>query len=145
MVTAGPPARGRPRLGPVACVAAAFRGLAFAGLMLAGLGLLLVLVASALLTGLGFGILVVGNGMDLGQRTALALLVMGGGLGIGRFFAPAVLVALRRLANLTQARPAAFRRRQPARARRAGLPGGLSPRITCALAGRIGARACPPR
>ena len=102
MVTGSQPVRSRPRLTPVACVAAACRGLAFAGLMLAGLGLLLVVVASASLTALGFGLLVLGNGTDIGQRALLALLVLAAGLGIGRFFVPSVLVALRGLANLTR-------------------------------------------
>ena len=102
MVTGSLPPRSRPRLTPAAGLAAAFRGLAFAGLMLAGVGLLLVLFASVVLTAFGFGVLVVGNGMGPGNRTLLALLIIGAGLGIGRFFAPSVLVALRRLANLTR-------------------------------------------
>jgi signal transduction histidine kinase len=102
MVAGRQPARSRPRLTPAACLAAALHGLAFAGLMLAGLGLLLVLVASAFLTALGFGVLVVGNGTNIGQRMLLALLVLGAGLGLGRFSAPVVLIALRRLANLTR-------------------------------------------
>jgi len=102
MVAGRQPARSRPRLTPAACVAAAFHGVAFAGLMLAGSALLLVLVASAFLTALGVGVLVVGNGTDIGQRMLLALLVLAAGLGLGRFFAPVVLIALRRLANLTR-------------------------------------------
>ena len=95
-------ARSRPRLTPAAGLAAAFRGLAFAGLMLAGVGLLVVLFASVILIALGVGILVVGNGMGPAKRTLLALLVLGAGLGIGRFFVPSVLVAMRRLANVTR-------------------------------------------
>jgi signal transduction histidine kinase len=102
MVAGSLPPRRRPRLTPVAGVAAAFRGLAFAGLMLAGVTLLLVLIASVVLIALGVGILVVGNGMGPAKRTLLALLILGVGLGIGRFFVPSVLVALRRLANLTR-------------------------------------------
>ena len=102
MVTARQPARSRPRLTPVACLAAWFHGLAFAGLMLAGLGLLLIVLASAFLTVLGFAVLALDQGLSGSQRTLLALLILGAGLGIGRFFVPAALVSLRRLASLTR-------------------------------------------
>src|ERR1017187_3824026 len=52
MVTAIPVQRGKPRLGLVAGLVAAARGLAFAGLMLAELGLLAVLLAAVGLTAL---------------------------------------------------------------------------------------------
>ena len=94
--------RGRPRVGPAAYVAAPFRGLVFAGLMLAGLGLLLVMFASVVLTAVGVGVFILDQGLPSDQRWLLALLVLGAGLGIGRFFVPPALVALRRLANLTR-------------------------------------------
>ena len=71
MVTARLPARSRPRLTPAACVAAAFHGLAFAGLMLAGLGLLLVVAASAFLVALGAGVFIPS---DDDNRRVLAVL-----------------------------------------------------------------------
>ncbi len=83
----------RPGIG-VGIIASA-RGLAFCGLMLAATGLLLVLAAAAVLTGLGVGILIVGNGAPTGQRVLLGLLVTGAGLGIGWFGIPAALLALR--------------------------------------------------
>ena len=94
--------RDRPRYGIGAGLVASARGLAFCGLMLAGVGLLLVLVATAVLTGLGFGILIVGNGASPGQRIGLALVLIAAGLGVGRFFIPGTLLATRRLANLTR-------------------------------------------
>jgi signal transduction histidine kinase len=90
----------RPGIG--AGIAASARGLAFCGLMLAATGLLLVLAAAAVLTGLGVGILIVGNGAPTGQRVLLGLLVTGAGLGIGWFGIPAALLALRRLAGPTR-------------------------------------------
>jgi Putative sensor len=50
-----------------------------------------------------------------------------------------------RVVQLPQARPAALRRRQPARTRRARLPGGLSRRITLARTGSSRVRARPHR
>jgi signal transduction histidine kinase len=102
MVTGSQPVRSRPRLTPAAGLAAAFHGVAFAVLMLAGLGLLLVMLASVILTALGFGVLALDGGLPGDQRILLALLLVGAGLGIGRFFVPATLVALRGLANLTR-------------------------------------------
>jgi signal transduction histidine kinase len=102
MVAGRQPVRSRPRLTPPACLAAVFHGLAFAGLMLAGLGLLLVVLASVFLTALGLGVLAVDQGISGLHRVVLTLLILGAGLGIGRFFVPSVLVALRRLANLTR-------------------------------------------
>jgi signal transduction histidine kinase len=102
MVTGSQLSRGRPRLNPAAGFAAACHGVAFAVLMLAGLGLLLVLLASVVLTALGFGVAVLDGGLPGDQRVLLALLLVGAGLGIARFFVPATLVALRGLANLTR-------------------------------------------
>ena len=102
MVTGSRLSRGRPRLNPAAGFAAACHGVAFAVLMLAGLGLLLVLLASVVLTALGFGVAVLDGGLPGDQRVLLALLLVGAGLGIARFFVPATLVALRGLANLTR-------------------------------------------
>jgi signal transduction histidine kinase len=95
--------RGRPRLTPAACLAAAFRGLGLAGLMLAEVVLLLVPVASVFLIVLALATLASNGGMmNNGQRPLLALLVLAAGLAIGRFFVPPVLLALRRLASLTR-------------------------------------------
>jgi signal transduction histidine kinase len=102
MVTGSQLVRGRPRLTPAASLAAAFHGVAFAVLMLAGLGLLLVMLASVILTALGFGVLLLDGGLPGDQRILLAVLLVGAGLGIGRFFVPATLVGLRGLANLTR-------------------------------------------
>ncbi len=102
MVTDIRPRRASPGFGLVAGVLAASRGLAFAGLMLVGLGLMLVLLASLVLTALGAGVFIVGNGHHGSQRFTLALLVLAAGLGIGRFFGPATLVAMRRVTDLTR-------------------------------------------
>jgi len=102
MVTGSQRVRSRPRLNPAAGLAAAFHGVAFAVLMLAGLGLLLVMLASVILTALGFGVLALAGGLPGDQRILLALLLVGAGLGIARFIVPATLVALRGLANLTR-------------------------------------------
>ena len=82
MVTGSQPVRSRPRLNPAAGLAAAFHGVAFAVLMLAGLGLLLVMLASVILTALGFGVLALAGGLPGDQRILLALLLVGAGLGI---------------------------------------------------------------
>jgi hypothetical protein len=102
MVTAIPVQRGKPRLGLVAGLVAAARGLAFAGLMLAELGLLAVLLAAVGLTALGCGILVVGNGASGTQQALLGLLLIGAGLGLGWFAAPGTLTAVRSLARQTR-------------------------------------------
>jgi DNA-binding NarL/FixJ family response regulator len=102
MITAIPVQRGKPRLGLVAGLVAAARGLAFAGLMLAELGLLAVLLAAVGLTALGCGILVVGNGASGTQQALLGLLLTGAGLGLGWFAAPGTLTAVRSLARQTR-------------------------------------------
>jgi signal transduction histidine kinase len=94
--------RGRPRVGPAAYLAAPLRGLAFAGLMLAGLGLLIVLLVSVVLTAVGIGVFVLDRGLPAVQQWLLGSVVVVAGLGIGRFFAPPALVAVRRVANLTR-------------------------------------------
>src|ERR1035441_2568788 len=102
MATSTPVQRGKPRLGLVAGLVAAARGLAFAGLMLAELGLLAVLLAAVGLTALGCGILVVGNGASGTQQALLGLLLTGAGLGLGWFAAPGTLTAVRSLARQTR-------------------------------------------
>src|ERR1035441_27828 len=102
MITAIPVQRGKPRLGLVAGLVAAARGLAFAGLMLAELGLLAVLLAAVGLTALGCGILVVGNGASGTQQALLGLLLTGAGLGLGWFAAPGTLTPVRSLARPTR-------------------------------------------
>jgi signal transduction histidine kinase len=71
------------------------RGLALSGLGLAALGLLLIVVATVLLTGLGIIDLLTGNWDQNHGRGLLALLA---GLVIGRFLLPAALLGIRRLA-----------------------------------------------
>ena len=99
IVTAIPVRRSRPRLGPVASVAAAARGLAFFGLMLAGVGLLVVILAAPGLVALGTSALILGHN---GQRKPLALLIIGAGLVIARFLVPGALLAIRGLASMTR-------------------------------------------
>ncbi len=96
------PRRTRSRFGLQAGLVAATHGVAFAGLMLAGLGLLLVILAPVLVTALGAGILIVGNGGPRDQRALLGLLAVGTGLGLARFALPAALLGIRRLARLTR-------------------------------------------
>ena len=76
-----------------------FRGLALSGLMLAGLLLLLVPLVAVILTAVGAGVLIVGNGAVPDHRFLTGLALLAAGLGIGRFLVPAALLALRRLAN----------------------------------------------
>ena len=76
-----------------------FRGLALSGPMLAGLFLLLVPLVAVILTAVGAGVLVVGNGPVPDHRFLTGLALLAAGLGIGRFLVPAALLALRRLAN----------------------------------------------
>ena len=102
MVTAISPRRSRPRLGPVANLAAATRGLALAGLVLAELGLLAVLFTALGLTAAGFGVLIAGNGDPVNQRVLLGLLAIGAGLGIGWSVGSGTLLAIRRLASTTR-------------------------------------------
>jgi signal transduction histidine kinase len=76
-----------------------FRGLALAGPMLAGLLLLLVPLMAVILTAVGAGVLIVGNGPSGDHRFLTGLALVAAGLGIGRLFVPGALLALRRLAN----------------------------------------------
>ena len=76
-----------------------FRGLALSGLTLAGLVLLLVPLLAVILTAVGAGVLVVGNGAVPDHRFLTGLALLAAGLGIGRFLVPAALLALRGLAN----------------------------------------------
>ena len=102
MVTAILPQRSRPRLGPVASLVAATRGLALAGLVLAELGLVAVLFVALGLTAVGFRVLIVGSGDPGGQRVLLGLLMIGAGLGIGWSVGSGTLLAIRRLASTTR-------------------------------------------
>nr|MDQ2814004.1 hypothetical protein [Actinomycetota bacterium] len=97
MVTTIEVRRARPRLGLVAGLVAAARGLAFAGLMLAQLVLLAVLLVAVGLTALGCGILIRGNanGSSGAQQALFGLLVTGAGLSLGWFAAPGTLTAVR--------------------------------------------------
>ena len=72
-----------------------FRGLALSGLMLAGLLLLLVPLVAVILTAVGAGVLIVGNGAVPDHRFLTGLALLAAGLGIGRFLVPAALLALR--------------------------------------------------
>ena len=96
------PPRTRPRFGPQAGLVAATRGVAFTGLMLAGLGLLIVIAASAFLAALGAGILIAGNGGPQDKRVLLAVIALGTGLGLARFAVPPALLGIRGLARLTR-------------------------------------------
>ena len=97
---AGPlPPRPGIRFGLRAGVVAATRGLAFSGLAVTGLGLLVVALAGPVLTFLGAGILLVGNGR---QRLLTVIVLLLAGLAFGRFGLPAALLGLRRLARLTR-------------------------------------------
>ena len=75
------------------------RGLALAGPMLAGLLLLLVPLMAVILTAVGAGVLIVGNGPSGDHRFMTGVALVAAGLGIGRLFVPSALLALRRLAN----------------------------------------------
>jgi len=102
MPTATSLPRSRMRFTLGECLAATVRGMALAALMAAGLGLLLVILAPVLLTALGAGILIVGNGGPRDQRMLLVLLAVGTGLGLARFALPAALLGIRWLARLTR-------------------------------------------
>ncbi len=78
---------------------AAGRGMVLSGLSLAGLGLLLVVLASVMLTGYGILTLVTRTYGAHGPRALLALLI---GLAIGRFLLPAALLGIRGMANTTR-------------------------------------------
>jgi signal transduction histidine kinase len=104
MVTAIQVRRSRPRLGLVAGLVAAARGLAFAGLMLAQVVLLAVLLGAVGLIALGCGILIRGNanGASGTQQALLGLLVTAAGLSLSWFAAPGTLAAVRSLARQTR-------------------------------------------
>ena len=61
-----------------------FRGLALSGPMLAGLFLLLVPLVAVILTAVGAGVLIVGNGPSQDHRLLTGLALLAAGLGIGR-------------------------------------------------------------
>ena len=102
-----PVQRNGPRLGIRTGAVAAGRGLAFCGLMLAGAALLLAFVLSValIMTWLGVVLLLshmhdTGSGESL--RLILGLAMTLAGLGLGVLLLPAVLLGMRRLANLTR-------------------------------------------
>ena len=94
-----PAGQGRPRPWVRGGMTAAGRGMVLSGLSLAGLGLLLIVLAAAVLTGFGMISLLTGSYGLHGLRT---LLELAGGLAIGRFLLPAALLGMRSMANTTR-------------------------------------------
>jgi signal transduction histidine kinase len=103
MTTGTPVPRAGLRYAPGAGIAASARGLAFFGLMLAGAALMLALAVPV--AGLGVWFLLLGRGHQgpaASQRLILGLAVTLAWLGISLFLIPRILLAIRRLADLTR-------------------------------------------